>query len=132
MKTNKQRGTCDDGAHYECAGLATRFALGWLARAEDNLRSTRRSSRSPHHHELERKARLLQRELLDLTVELFQAAHCDSAVAELRRDAAGERKPVAVAVRLLEAGGSLCRAITYVSAAVICAHVAMEVIRRTW
>ena len=53
-------------------------------------------------------------------------------VAELRREAAGERKPVAAAVRLLEAGGSLCRAIIYVSAAAICAHVAMEVICRAW
>ncbi len=52
--------------------------------------------------------------------------------AKPRRDAAGERKPVAVAVRLLEAGGSLCRAVTYVSAAVICAHVAKDVICRAW
>ena len=79
MKTNKRGGTYDDGAHYECAGLSTRFALGWLARAEDNLRSTRRNCRSTHHHEMERKAKLLQRRLLDLTVKLFQAARCDSA-----------------------------------------------------
>ena len=128
MRMNKQ-----DGTHYECAGLATRFALGWLARAEDSLRSARRISRSPHHRELERKARLLQHELLDLTVKLFQAAHCDSAVAELRRDAAGEARPAGSAiVRLLEAGGGLCRAVTYVSAAVICAYVAAGIILKIW
>lgn len=69
LRMNKQ-----DGTHYECAGLATRFALGWLARAEENLRSTRRISRSPHHHELEQKAKLLQHDLLDLAVKLFQSA----------------------------------------------------------
>lgn len=80
MRMNKQ-----DGAHYEYAGLATRFALVCLSCAEDNLRSTRRIDRSPHHQELERKAKLLQRELLDLTVKLSQAAHCDSAATSPHR-----------------------------------------------
>ena len=62
-----------DAPRYECAEMATRFALSWLGRTRYHLKHIKRGKRSYYHDKLLVEVAAIEHALVDLAVKTKRA-----------------------------------------------------------
>ena len=62
-----------DAPRYECAEMATRFALSWLDRTRYHLKHIKRGKRSYYHDKLLVEVTAIEQALVDLAIKTHSA-----------------------------------------------------------
>lgn len=62
-----------DAPRYECAEMATRFALSWLDRTRYHLKHIKRGKRSNYHDKLLIEVTAIEQALVDLAIKTHSA-----------------------------------------------------------
>ena len=62
-----------DAPRYECAEMATRFALSWLDRTKYHLKHIKRGKRSYYHDKLLVEVTAIEQVLVDLVIKTHSA-----------------------------------------------------------
>ena len=62
-----------DAPRYECAEMATRFALSWLDRTRYHLKHNKRGKRSYYHDKLLVEVTAIEQALVDLVIKTNRA-----------------------------------------------------------
>ena len=69
----KRENAIVDAPRYECAEMATRFALSWLDRTRYHLKYIKRGKRSYYHDKLLVEVTAIEQALVDLAIKTRRA-----------------------------------------------------------
>ena len=69
----KRENAIVDAPRYECAEMATRFALSWLDRTRYHLKHIKRGKRSYYHDKLLVEVTAIEEALVDLVIKTHSA-----------------------------------------------------------